>query len=105
MMASFKMFQHLELPKLKARAKILDDCPRTRHNLTCKRCHSVYEKILSINETDETAWQGLIQNNVLDGQEHQAKWTLKRWEKVALEFGFDPPNFQFPDSTQQQITK
>lgn len=68
--------------------------------LEVKDAIRVYEKVLSINETDETAWQGLIQNYVLDGQEQQAKWTLKRWEKVAFDFGFDPPSFQFPVSTQ-----
>jgi two-component SAPR family response regulator len=41
--------------------------------LEVKDAIRVYEKILSINETDETAWQGLIQNYVLDGQEQQAK--------------------------------
>jgi DNA-binding SARP family transcriptional activator len=60
----------------------------------------VYEKILGINETDETAWQHLIQNYLLDGQEQQAKWTFKRWEKVAFDFGFDAPNFDFSASTQ-----
>ena len=60
----------------------------------------VLEKILSINETDEAAWQGLIRNYLLDGQEQQAKWTFKRWQKVAFDFGFDPPSFQFPDQVQ-----
>jgi two-component SAPR family response regulator len=68
--------------------------------LEVKDAIRVYEKILSINETDETAWQGLIQNYVLDGQEQQAKWTFKRWEKVAFDFGFDAPSFEFPVSVQ-----
>ena len=60
----------------------------------------VLEKILSINETDEAAWQGLIRNYLQDGQEQQAKWTFKRWQKVAFDFGFDPPSFEFPDQVQ-----
>ncbi len=61
----------------------------------------VYEKILELNETDETAWTGLIQRYVSDGQEQQAKWTFKRWQNMALEFGFDPPSFVFPNAVPQ----
>lgn len=69
--------------------------------LEAKEAIGVYEKILQFNETDEIAWTGLIQSYVSDGQEQQAKWTFKRWQKVALEFGFDPPNFQFPNALPQ----
>ena len=60
----------------------------------------VLEKILSVNETDEAAWQGLIWNYLLDGQEQQAQWTFKRWQKVAFDFGFDPPSFEFTNPVQ-----
>lgn len=70
--------------------------------LSAKDAIRVLEKILSMNETDETAWQNLIQNYVLDGQEQQAQWTFKRWEKVAFDFGFDPPSFNFSNPAQTQ---
>ncbi len=69
--------------------------------LEAKEAIGVYEKILQFNETDETAWTGLIQSYLSDGQEQQARWTFKRWEKMALEFGFDPPSFQFPNALPQ----
>ena len=69
-------------------------------DLTGKDAIRVLEKILSINETDEAAWQGLIRNYLLDGQEQQAQWTFKRWQKVAFDFGFDPPSFEFTNPVQ-----
>jgi two-component SAPR family response regulator len=68
--------------------------------LEVKDAIRVLEKILSINETDEAAWQGLIRNYLQDSQEQQAQWTFKRWQKVAFDFGFDPPSFQFPNPVQ-----